>query len=50
MAQAAQGVVGSLSLKVSKKWGDVELRDAVRRHGGGGLMVGLGNPRGLFQL
>ena len=37
-------------LKVFKKCVDVALRDVVSGHGGGGLMVGLGDLRGLFQL
>ena len=34
-------VVGSLTLEVLKKRGDVGLRDAVSGHGADGLMVGL---------
>ena len=39
----------SLSLGVSNKHGDVALKDMVSGHGGDGLMVGLGDFRGLFQ-
>jgi len=42
-------VVESLSLKVFKSCADVALRDVVSGHGGGGLVVRLGDPRGLFQ-
>ena len=41
-------VVESLSLEVFQNRGDVGLRDTVRGNGGGGLMVGLGDPSGLF--
>ena len=40
----------SLSLEVSKKHVDVALRDMVSEHGGGGLMVGLSELRGLSSL
>ena len=42
-------VVESLSLEVFKSRVDVALRDVVSGHGGGGLTVGLGDLRGLFQ-
>ena len=42
-------VVESLSLEVFEKRADVALRDMVSGHGGDGLMVGLGDLRGLFQ-
>jgi len=42
-------VVKSLSLEVFKSHGDVALKDVVSGHGGGGLMVGLDDLRGLFQ-
>ena len=42
-------VVESLSLEVFKNYGDVALRDMVSRHGGDGLVLGLGDLRGLFQ-
>ena len=42
-------VVESPSLEVFKSRVDVALRDVGSGHGGGGLMVGLGDPRGLFQ-
>jgi len=42
-------VVKSPSLEVSKKCGDVALRDMVSGHGGTGLMVGLDDLRVLFQ-
>ena len=42
-------MVESLSLGVSNKHGDVALKDTVSGHGGDGLMVGLGDFRGLFQ-
>ncbi len=41
--------VGSPSLEVFQSCGDVALRDMVSGHGGGGLMVGLGDLRGLSQ-
>ena len=43
-------VVESPSLEVFKSCVDVAPRDVVSRHGGGGLMVGLGDLSGLFQL
>jgi len=42
-------VVESPFLEVFKNCGDVALRDMASRHGGDGLMVGLGDIRGLFQ-
>jgi len=42
-------VVGSPSLEVVKSHVDVALRDMVSGLGGGGLMVGLGGLRDLFQ-
>ena len=42
-------VVVSPPLGVFKNCGDVALRDAVIEHGGDGLMVGLGDLRGLSQ-
>ena len=42
-------VMGSLSLEVFMNCGDVALGDMVSEHGGDGLMVGLGDLRGLFQ-
>ena len=45
----AQGVVESLPLQAFKKCGDVTLRDVANGHGGGGLMVGPDDLRGLFQ-
>ena len=36
-------------LEAFKKQVDVALRDVVSGHGGGGLMVGLDDLRGLFQ-
>ena len=36
-------------LEVFKNHVDVALRDMVSGHGGGGLVVGLGDLRGLFQ-
>lgn len=50
MAQAAQGVVESLSLEMIRSCVDVALRDVISGHGGGGLVVGLGDLRGLFSL
>ena len=43
-------VVGSLSLEVFKKRVHMALRDVVSGHGGGRLMVGLDDPRGLSNL
>lgn len=48
LAQAAQGGMESPSLEVLKKRADVALRAVVSGHGGGGLMVGLSDLRGLF--
>ena len=45
MAQAAQGGGGV----TVPRGADVALMDRVSRHGGGGLMVGLEDLRGLFQ-
>ena len=42
-------MVQSPSLEVLKSRVDVALRDVVSGHGGGGLTVGLGDLRGLFQ-
>ena len=42
-------VVESPSLEVLKSCVDVALRDVGSGRGGGGLMVGLGDPSGLFQ-
>ena len=42
-------VVESPSLEVLKSRVDVALRDVGSGRGGGGLMVGLGDPSGLFQ-
>ena len=42
-------VVESPFLEVFKNCGDVALRDMASRHGGDGLMVGLGDIRCLFQ-
>ena len=42
-------VVVSQSLEVFKKRADVVLRNVVSGYGGGGLMGGLGDLRGLFQ-
>ena len=39
----------SLSLELFVNGVDVALRDAVSGHGGDGLVVGLGDLRGLFQ-
>ena len=39
----------SPSLEVFKKCVDVALKDVVSGHSGGGLVVGLGDLRGLFQ-
>ena len=41
-------VVQSPSLEVFRNCGDAALRDMVNKHGGDGLMVGLGDLRGLF--
>jgi len=40
-------VVQSPSLEVFRNCGDAALRDMVNKHGGDGLMVGLGDRRGL---
>jgi len=42
-------VVESLSLEVFQSRVDVALRDVVSGHGGDGLVVGPGDPTGLFQ-
>ena len=49
VAQLLREVVQSPSLEVFRNRVDVALRDVVSGHGGGGLMVGLGDLRGLFQ-
>ena len=49
MAQLPREVVQSLSGEVLKNRVDVALRDVVSGHGGGGLMIGLDDLRGLFQ-
>jgi len=41
--------VQSATLEVFKNHGDVALWDMVSGHGGGGLGVGLGDVRDLFQ-
>ena len=41
--------MGSSEMEVFKNRGDVALRVVVSGHGGGGLMVGLDDLRGLFQ-
>jgi len=43
-------VVESLTLEAFKNRGDVALRAWLVGHSGGGLMVGLGDLSGLFQL
>ena len=43
-------LVESLCLEVLKGHVDVALRHVLRGHGGDGLMVGLDDLRGLFQL
>ena len=42
-------VVESSPLEMFKKRVDVALSDMVSGYGGDGLVVGLGDPRGLFQ-
>lgn len=42
-------VLESQSLEVLKKCGEVALRDRFSGHSEGGLVVGLGDPSGLFQ-
>ena len=49
MAQLPREVVGPPSLEVFKSHGVVALRDVVGGHGGGGLVVRLGDLSGLFQ-
>ena len=49
MAQLPREVEELLSMEVFKNRVDVALRDVVSGHGGGGLMVGLEDLRGLFQ-
>ena len=49
MAQLPREVVGSPSMEMFEKCGDVALGDVVSGHGGGGLVVGEGDLRGLFQ-
>jgi len=41
--------VESPPLEVFKNCVDVALRDVVSGHGGDGLLVGLGDPRSVFQ-
>ena len=41
--------MGSPSLVVFKNSGDMARGDTVSGHGGDGLVVGLGDLRGLFQ-
>ena len=48
MAQLPREVVQSPPLEVFQNRVDVALRDVVSGHGGGGLMVGLGDLSGLF--
>jgi len=42
-------VLESLSLEVFQSRVDLALRDVVSGHGGDGLVVGPGDPTGLFQ-
>ena len=49
VAQLPKEVVESPSLEVFRSCGYVTLRDVVSRHGGNGLMVGLGDLSGLFK-
>mgnify|MGYP001864492600 CR=1 FL=1 len=49
LAQLPRKRVQLLSLEVFRSCGDVALRDVVSGHGGGGLLVGLGDLGGLFQ-
>ena len=48
MAQLPREVVQSPPLEVFQNRVDVALRDVVSGHGGGRLMVGLGDLSGLF--
>jgi len=50
VAQLPREVVPSPSLEVFQNRVDVALRNVGSGHGGGGLTVGLGDLRGLFQL
>ena len=45
----SDSVQESPSMEVFKKRADVVLRNVVSGYGGGGLMGGLGDLRGLFQ-
>ena len=49
LAQAVQGLGESPSLEVFQRRGDVALGDVVSGHGGGRLVVGLDDLRGLYQ-
>ena len=49
MEQAAWGGGGVTAPEAFMNSGDVALRDVVSGHGGGGLVIGLEDLRGLFQ-